>query len=525
VDAELIVRFDWLKVVIMNFCFRVVCLFTTLLMATHALSQDLSGWSDKTVCRQLLNNPDNTDYLEEGASRSLNCASGTKNSTKNVTSTKTNNSATSSKKLLTEIKKSVDDDGILQLKEFHVLNAPHAINPVSVSDFSIIGKTSIRFESNHGECGQEPNWNDCPNDRERTELYYGDESWKSEKWYRFYLYLPKDYNSIAPAKMSLIQWKRLDPSEVLIMFQHMHAGLTFNRNGDTFPDSYIVLKSNEDLLGNWTEIIFNTNWHPDPEKGFMKVWIDGKLKIDFKGRANSKNGRKLSLRYGLYSSYMSNYKNIFKTQKMPQRIAFYDGVKSGKSCQKLLDLNTCENLVSQNIKEYKLFIHDSDDKELHLRSICKITPANFEASERATLRGVEFNQGTGADLCTYVKPTELLTAIEASDAFDGSYPFTLSRFNPSEGSQKFGSGILEISDGKVSVAVKSRSLKTSSTSYYDTFEGKIDKEGNISAIFNVNPLNGKGAPQPVIFAGTIDSFQIKGKFDDYFEIIIQFKKE
>ena len=172
-----------------------------------------------------------------------------------------------------------------------------------------------------------------------------------------------------------------------------------------------------------------------------------------------------------------------------------------------------------------MFIHDSDDKELHLRSICKITPANFEASERATLRGVEFNQGTGADLCTYVKPTELLTAIEASDAFDGSYPFTLSRFNPSEGSQKFGSGILEISDGKVSVAVKSRSLKTSSTSYYDTFEGKIDKEGNISAIFNVNPLNGKGAPQPVIFAGTIDSFQIKGKFDDYFEIIIQFKKE
>ena len=524
-DAELIVRFDWLKVVIMNFCFRVVCLFTTLLMATHALSQDLSGWSDKTVCRQLLNNLDNTDYLEEGASRSLDCASGTKNSTKNDTSTKTNNSATSSKKLLTEIKKSVDDDGILQLKEFHVLNAPHAINPVSVSDFSIIGKTSIRFESNHGECGQEPNWNDCPNDRERTELYHGDESWKSEKWYRFYLYLPKDYNSIAPAKMSLIQWKRLDPSEVLIMFQHMHAGLTFNRNGDTFPDSYIVLKSNEDLLGNWTEIVFNTNWHPDPEKGFMKVWIDGKLKIDFKGRANSKNGRKLSLRYGLYSSYMSNYQNIFKTQKMPQRIAFYDGVKSGKSCQKLLDLNTCENLLSQNIKEYKLFIHDSDDKELHLRSICKITPANFEASERATLRGVEFNQGTGADLCTYVKPTELLTAIEASDAFDGSYPFTLSRFNPSEGSQKFGSGILEISDGKVSVAVKSRSLKTSSTSYYDTFEGKIDKEGNISAIFNVNPLNGKGAPQPVIFAGTIDSFQIKGRFDDYFEINMQFKKE
>jgi hypothetical protein len=290
-----------------------------------------------------------------------------------------------------EIKKSIDDDGIFQFKAFHALNAPHASNPVSVSDFSIIGKTSLRIESNHGECGQVPNWSDCDNDRERAELYYGDESWKTEKWYRFYLYLPKDYNSIAPSKMSLIQWRSMEPSKTLIMFQHMHAGLTFNRNGDTFVDSYIVLKSNEDLLGNWTEIIFNTNWHPDPQKGFMKVWIDGKLKVDFKGRTNQKKGRIVSLRYGLYSSWMSNYKNTFKTKKMPQRIAFYDGVKSEKNCQKLLDQNTCENLVSQNIKEYKLFIHNSDDNELHGRSICKISPASFET--------IKSNQG--ADLCTF----------------------------------------------------------------------------------------------------------------------------
>ena len=172
----------------------------------------------------------------------------------------------------------------------------------------------------------------------------------------------------------------MDPWQTLIMFQHMHAGLIFQRNGDAFPNSNIVLKSNEDLLGNWTEIIFNTNWHPDPKKGFMKVWIDGKLKIDFKGRSNNKKSKTLNLRYGLYSSWMSDYKNTFNAKKMPQRIAFYDGVKSEKNCQKLLDQNTCENLVSQNIKEYKLFLHDSEDKELHLKSICKITPANFETA-------------------------------------------------------------------------------------------------------------------------------------------------
>jgi len=109
--------------------------------------------------------------------------------------------------------------------------------------------------------------------------------------------------------------------------------------------------------------------------------------------------------------------------------------------------------------------------------------------------------------------------------FDGSYSFTLSRFNPSEGSIKLGSGQLEISDGKISVAKKSRSLKTSSPSYYDTFEGQIDKEGNISAVFNVNALNGEGIPQPVVFTGTIDALQIKGKFDDYFEMIINLRKK
>jgi hypothetical protein len=90
---------------------------------------------------------------------------------------------------------------------------------------------------------------------------------------------------------------------------------------------------------------------------------------------------------------------------------------------------------------------------------------------------------------------------------------------------KIGSGILEISDGKISVAKKSRLLKTSSPSYYDTFEGQIDKEGVISAVFDVNALNGKGSPMPVDFTGAIDELQLKGKFDHYFEMIIKLRKK
>ena len=73
----------------------------------------------------------------------------------------------------------VDNDGKLYLEDFHKLNAPHAINPVSLSDNSIVGNKSFRFEVNHGECGQEPKWSDCKNERERSELYY---QWKNNEF-------------------------------------------------------------------------------------------------------------------------------------------------------------------------------------------------------------------------------------------------------------------------------------------------------------------------------------------------------
>ena len=288
---------------------------------------------------------------------------------------------TFAKNKFSEVKKALKNDGYGKAipEEFHNLNSPKAINPVSVSDFSIIGENSIRFESNNGECGKEPKWSDCENDRERTELYYKKIPWKKERWYRFYIHLPEDYNSIAPAKMSLIQWKRLKPSKVLVMFQHDHSGLTFNRNGDTFKDTYIVLKSNKELLGSWTEIIYNTNWHPDPEKGFMKVWIDEKLKVDFKGRSNNKKGKELNLRYGLYSSKMSRYKRVFETETMPQRIIFFDGVKEEKSCEKLLDETKCQSLKSQTINEYDVFRYGKHDKKLLPNSIIKMSLSQFNA--------------------------------------------------------------------------------------------------------------------------------------------------
>jgi CubicO group peptidase (beta-lactamase class C family) len=66
------IKLELLGVAMLNFCIRVVCLLTASLIATPALSQDISGWSDKTVCR-LVKSDGGAAYVEEASSRGLDC--------------------------------------------------------------------------------------------------------------------------------------------------------------------------------------------------------------------------------------------------------------------------------------------------------------------------------------------------------------------------------------------------------------------------------------------------------------------
>ena len=200
---------------------------------------------------------------------------------------------------------------------------------------------------------------------------------------------------------------------------------------------------------------------------------------------------------------------------------------------------TCTNLIPQ-IEERGSFYVRSDNKFQFAKMKFKSNQENEDFAWMKSFYPITIDQQTifvgrrisgkkvinGVDGYNSIKLYLLkppVKAAQASNAFDGSYSFTLDRFNSSEGSIDLGGGVLEIKDGKISVAKKSRQLKTSSTSYYDTFEGQIDKQGNITSSFTVNALKGKGSPVPVNFSGRMNELQIKGKFDDYFEMIINIK--
>ena len=58
----------------LNFLCRMACLLSVTLMAQPVLSQDMSRWSDKTICRLAANQPDEALYQQEVITRVLDCA-------------------------------------------------------------------------------------------------------------------------------------------------------------------------------------------------------------------------------------------------------------------------------------------------------------------------------------------------------------------------------------------------------------------------------------------------------------------
>ena len=55
----------------LNFLCRMACLLGVTLIAQPVLSQDISGWSGKTICRLASNQPDEAFYQQEVITRQL----------------------------------------------------------------------------------------------------------------------------------------------------------------------------------------------------------------------------------------------------------------------------------------------------------------------------------------------------------------------------------------------------------------------------------------------------------------------
>jgi len=295
------------------------------------------------------------------------------------------------------------------------------------------------------------------------------------QWYTWDVYLPEDFPIQDSGKLLLGEFHNAECAHISFTSQGgedkgvLHFETMKLWNGDCKATSRIPITQIQDMRGKWTNFHLEMKWENN-ETGLANLWLNGKQVLAYKGRTLTLQKENLNfMLFGLYQCCNDRDKVI------KPAMAYFSTPKA---------------------------------------SMNPITPVVVTLDNKKTASSFKVKPELEASLVTVAK---------ASNAFDGSYSFTLERFNPSEGSIDLGRGILEIKDGKISVSKKSRQLKTSSTSYYDTFEGQIDKKGNIASSFTVNALKGKGSPVPVNFSGRMNEFQIKGKFDDYFEMIFQIK--
>ena len=98
--------------------------------------------------------------------------------------------------------------------------------------------------------------------------------------------------------------------------------------------------------------------------------------------------------------------------------------------------------------------------------------------------------------------------ITPSNSFDGSYAFYIIFQPPGESVRTAGTGMLMINNGILSIGNESKGQN------YDSFEGRIDKDGNIQALLNFNPQFDDLEEKLLTFNGNIDKLKFSGSYDN-----------
>ena len=171
------------------------------------------------------------------------------------------------------------------------------------------GNQSIRFEVRHGDCGGDPgSWNDCKNDRERHELSGGDSQMSTgEYWFSWSIYFPKDHKNLYPLSNAFGQFHQKEGNPIF-MFKELGDGYSIVRTITDKDSDYHQqnLLTNEEVLGNWFDIIINAKW-TKKDSGFFKIWVNGEKKYDYKGPTKSKTY--VYQKFGVYRTGITRYIN------------------------------------------------------------------------------------------------------------------------------------------------------------------------------------------------------------------------
>ncbi|MDP7489592.1 MAG: heparin lyase I family protein [Arenicellales bacterium] len=213
----------------------------------------------------------------------------------------------------------------------------HGYQVVSAPEHPVrYGKKSERFEVRPGDCSRSKggSWDDCKEDRERSELIQVGYRQKEgdEYWYRWSIILPSTHRNIYRTKLAYAQFHQLGCPPVF-MFQEYSGGYWLNIQPAItgHVDHNRKLLEAKDFIGKWNDIVVHARWTRKND-GWFRVWVNGEEKISYDGK--TKVCKDVYFKYGVYRSFVSRNRELSKTVTT---IAYYDGVVRSKSKEGMFD--------------------------------------------------------------------------------------------------------------------------------------------------------------------------------------------
>jgi hypothetical protein len=143
-------------------------------------------------------------------------------------------------------------------------------------------------------------------------------------WFAWSLFVPSTYQNIYPVKVALGQFLQEGSAKPPLMFQNGSGGYWADLN-QLGKDPVLLIPETE-LKERWHDLLVNVKWTKG-KSGFLRIWVDGNKKVDFKGATLVGKGD-VYFKYGIYRSFLSRAP---QGKVLPDQVVYFDEVKWGTS--------------------------------------------------------------------------------------------------------------------------------------------------------------------------------------------------
>ena len=174
-------------------------------------------------------------------------------------------------------------------------------------------------------------------------------------WFRVAFFIPKETQVMWPMRWSIWQIKADVPSikeDWKEEMSHRKEPCIGNdkceknwdlltRHGDLFcehRDFPLASHYHKETFGKWHDVIINIKFSANSEEGFMKAYLNGKRRVNFKGPMYDNEISKINIRTGIYNTFVKD-RGDRGTRQM-----HIDALGMGESCEDIADKGTCDKL-------------------------------------------------------------------------------------------------------------------------------------------------------------------------------------